>query len=189
MIRTSLLNMHRAKKEPLKRLDNDYGRIVYGDPFTSRNQVSGFYFRHEMFGREAVAKFIHEIGTEHLEFFSSKDAFVEGKNAYADYRLFNLYFEFDSGSMTEDQLREKIMSNYSGQGRLVALFWMASRPHESEDTRLKKLLKIAKEALPGKPNRILGAKYSEFLAEPYFYNHKGKRYTCNQIGVEMLRTK
>jgi len=94
----------------------------------------------------------------------------------------NIYFEMDNGNESREQLLEKIKSNYAGKGEFQVIFWMSTdfathwKTKENikklDHNRLRLLFDVVKEAVPYKPNRLLGASYEQFLEDGKIYNYK-----------------
>jgi len=70
---------------------------------------------------------------------------------------------------------EKKLERYSGEGTFRVVFFMRNQNNADLDrTRLNKLFEIVKRVMYKKPNRVLGACYSDFLRDGKIFNLKGE---------------
>ncbi len=165
--------MMRTKKTPirLERISHEYYSIykLATDPKSHVNKQHAF---HDIRLRDCLGKLFHNEDITNLKISNTGDAEAGG-----------VYFEMDNGHMNEDQLRDKIQRYYSGKGKFIVIFWMATAEYAHwktkenikrlEKNRLNMLFDILKETMREKPNRILGACYSQFLEDGKLYTMKG----------------
>jgi hypothetical protein len=171
VIRNELDKMTKTKRIPrLKKLHDQGNHAVYGGICTKKKDVSNHHFHHDNQLRDCLARFMHDRNLKNIEHLS-----VRNNSRNSDAHLGNIFFEFDNGHMSDDQLIEKIQKNYTGQGAFRVVFFMRHRYDDParERERLNKLFNIAKQTLPRKPGRILCATYSGFLKNGKIFNLKG----------------
>jgi hypothetical protein len=172
VIRNELEKMTRTKRVmPLKKLHDQGKHAVYGSPCTKKKDVGTHQFLHDNQLRDCLAKFMHDRCMKGME-----DLSVSRIRQNPDAHLGNLYFEFDNGHMSDDQLIEKIQKHYCGYGAYRVIFFMRHRYDnpDGEQARLEKLFEIVKSVLRKKPNRVLGATYSGYLRNGKIFNLKGQ---------------
>ncbi|HUN54306.1 MAG TPA: hypothetical protein VMU29_04040, partial [Smithella sp.] len=92
----------------------------------------------------------------------------------ADASIRQYRFELDNGHMSESQLEEKLVKNYSRQ-IVQIIFIMRHRecPH-LEAERLRKVFQISAKVFPHQPNKVLGACYTQYLENGNVFNRKGQ---------------
>lgn len=171
IVKAELWKMTRTKINPLKRPANSlYAVFSY-----VRDYVGMFKIAHDVKLRNCLGKFFSDnpdlLGELSLE-------------PPADARTKDLYFEMDNGHMDDAQLADKIRTHYSGHGAFRVVFFMATKEFQHWKTkqhlkqlelkRLYMLFEIIKRVLPEKPNRILGASYTQYLEDGKIYNYKGR---------------
>jgi len=151
----------------LRRITNQDGKHAYT---LYAKTLPTFSFNHDCCVRDVIGKFLHDQGTQNVSFEKPADASI------LQYR-----FEMDNGHMDETQLREKVLKHYMN-GNIQIIFIMRHRElPELEIERLKKIVEISKDLFYDKPNRILVACYSEFLADGKLYNQKGEEKLSAKI--------
>lgn len=165
---------HLKRPGSLKRLPCSHA-VVYANPSTKRKRIGNGLFDHDNKTREVVAKMCNPYGIRAVDSVSMAPP--------SDARIGNIFIEFDNGHMTDHQLEEKILKNYSKAGMFQVAFIMASpykahwrtkeKTKADEIRRLNKLFAVSSRILPHKPNRIIGASYEQFLEDGKFYNCKG----------------
>ena len=132
----------------------------------NREDIGTQHYVHDISLRNCLARFFFDRGMGGIEDLHFRKP--------ADATLGNLFFEFDNGHMDEKQLRNKIGSYYGGKGSFRVIFFMAHRTEPAlEYKRLEMLFDILKEVMYKKPNRVIGACYSQFLKDGKIYNLRG----------------
>ena len=170
VIRSELEKMTRTKRvPPLRKLHDQGNHAVYGSSYTKKKDVGSHHFLHDTYLRDCLVKFLYDRNLKGIEELSTR-RIRENPDAH----LGNIYFEFDSGHMNDDQLISKIQRNYSNDGAFRVIFFMKHRYNNpaGEHARLAKLFELVKRTLPHKPNRILGATYTGYLTNGKIFNLK-----------------
>jgi hypothetical protein len=136
-----------------------------------RRTVHHQHFKHDARLRDCLAKFCWNF----------EDLTID---TFADAKEGKFYLEFDNGTMTSEQIEEKIKKHYKKAGAYQVIFWMYPREYiyhrdverikALEQKRLEMLFEIVKKLLKDKPNRILGACYHTYLSDGKLYNYRGK---------------
>jgi hypothetical protein len=176
MIENELRRMTKTKRiPPLKALPCD-GHTAFAQYYSKKHCIGTVIFSHDNKLRDVLAKYLFDRGWREIDCVSLAPP--------ADATIGNLHFELDAGHMDRREIREKIIRNYTQPGMYQVVFIMASRygrsPRirkgviEQERNRLNMLFDIAREILPFKPSRLLGASYEEFLENGKTYNFKGQ---------------
>lgn len=179
VVAAELNSMCRIKRREirLKKLNHEF-YTPYALALSSRHSLNRQHAEHDIKLRDCLGKYFHHCGHGLMDYLSLK--------TFADAMLTlntgSLYFEFDNGHMTRSQLTEKIRNHYAGKGAFRVIFWMASaeyshykhsqRINSLEEKRLNMLFEIIKHNLKDKPNRILGAKYHQYLKDGKIYNYR-----------------
>ncbi len=165
------LNRMMKTKNPdirLNRINHEYYSI-YKLAREEKNNINRQHPLHEIRLRDCLGKYFHGKDFEGLSVPNTYDAHYQ-----------NICFEFDNGNMSKDQLIDKIKRHYTGKGIFQVIFWMATAEYAHwktkenikrlENNRLIMLFDILKETMKEKPNRILGASYSQFLEDGKLFN-------------------
>jgi hypothetical protein len=148
---------------PLKKIGNNDGRRAF-TYMETRKDIGTHHFNHDTKLRNCIARFFYDYGMKDVSFKGTADA-----------TLGNIFFEFDNGHMNDDQLEEKLRTHYLGRGNYRVVFFMSHRyNNDLEKERLHKLSGLVKEVMYKKPNRILGACYSQYLKDGLIFNLKGE---------------
>lgn len=168
-IRNELYKMANAvtPEKRIKHLSNQAGNAVFAPWDSPRSDAGSQHFVHDNQLRDCLAKWLHDRDYAGMEELSIK--------TFADAKLGDIYFEFDNGHMTGDQLKDKLSRHYKGRGRFIVVFFMGHRyrdPH-GEKLRLNKLFDIVREVLPHKPGRVFAACYSEFIEDGIVRDGRG----------------
>ena len=144
----------------LKRIRNQDGHFAY--TILSKT-LPTFLFNHNVCVRNIIGKFLHGRGMQEISFEKPADASIR------QYR-----FELDNGHMSESQLEEKIVKNYS-RLNVQLIFIMRHRecPH-LEAERLRKVFQISAKVFPRQPNKVLGACYTSYLENGTVFNRRGQ---------------
>jgi len=144
----------------LKRIRNQDGHCAYT---MLAKTLPTFLFNHNVSVRNIIGKFLHDRGIQDVSFERPADASIR------QYR-----FELDNGHMSESQLEEKLIANYS-RLNVQILFIMRHRecPH-LEIERLNKVFRISAKIFPHQPNKVLGACYTSYLENGTVFNRKGQ---------------
>jgi len=144
----------------LKRIRNQDGHFAYT---MLAKTLPTFLFNHNVSVRNIIGKFLHDRGIQDVSFERPADASIR------QYR-----FELDNGHMSESQLEEKLIANYS-RLNVQILFIMRHRecPH-LEIERLNKVFRISAKVFPHQPNKVLGACYTSYLENGTVFNRKGQ---------------
>jgi hypothetical protein len=144
----------------LKRIRNQDGHFAYT---MLAKTLPTFLFNHNVSVRNIIGKFLHDRGIQDVSFERPADASIR------QYR-----FELDNGHMSESQLEEKLIANYS-RLNVQILFIMRHRecPH-LEIERLNKVFRISAKVFPHQPNKVLGACYTSYLENGIVFNRKGQ---------------
>jgi hypothetical protein len=144
----------------LKRIRNQDGHCAYT---MLAKTLPTFLFNHNVSVRNIIGKFLHDRGIQDVSFERPADASIR------QYR-----FELDNGHMSESQLEEKLIANYS-RLNVQILFIMRHRecPH-LEIERLNKVFRISAKVFPHQPNKVLGACYTSYLENGTVFNRKGQ---------------
>jgi hypothetical protein len=144
----------------LKRIRNQDGHFAYT---MLAKTLPTFLFNHNVSVRNIIGKFSHDRGIQDVSFERPADASIR------QYR-----FELDNGHMSESQLEEKLIANYS-RLNVQILFIMRHRecPH-LEIERLNKVFRISAKLFPHQPNKVLGACYTSYLENGTVFNRKGQ---------------
>lgn len=150
-------------------------KIKNGDGMTGftssevRNHIPTYLYNHDVALRNCVARFLFDRGHQGIGIASVKR--IKGN---PDAHIGNVYFEFDNGGEGTAELSKKI-NRYNGDGRFRVIFFMKNRDNaELDHTRLNKLFEIIKKVMKKKPNRILGACYTQYLQDGKVYNLRGE---------------
>lgn len=170
-IESELFEMTKVKNKEkhIKYLPNErYHVFAYGRSDKKKKGLQNI--EHDIKLRNCLGVYFKKRDIEILTMDNRKRA-----DAYAD----GIFFEFDNGHMTADQLEEKIKTHYLERGAYQVIFWMATAEHTEniknlEQNRLNMLFDIIKKVLRDKPNRILGACYHSYLEDGKLYNLKGE---------------
>lgn len=154
----------------VKRLNHKRSEAVYATTDCKRYDVgSGNKFDHDSNLRDCIARFLHDhLGYEvRIKNDKNADALVEKEGSC-------IYFEMDRGNEDEEQIKKKF-SNYSDKGNYRVIFFMATRySTDNEHKRLEKLFELIGKLMYKKPNRIIGACYSQYLRDGKIYNLRGE---------------
>ena len=144
----------------LKRIRNQDGHFAYT---MLAKTLPTFLFNHNVSVRNIIGKFLHDQGIQDISFERPADASIR------QYR-----FELDNGHMSESQLEEKLVKNYS-RLNVQIIFIMRHRecPH-LEAERLNKVFRISAKVFPHQPNKVLGACYTSYLENGTVFNRKGQ---------------
>ena len=144
----------------LKRIRNQDGHFAYT---MLAKTLPTFLFNHNVSVRNIIGRFLHDRGIQDVSFERPADASIR------QYR-----FELDNGHMSESQLEEKLIANYS-RLNVQILFIMRHRecPH-LEIERLNKVFRISAKVFPHQPNKVLGACYTSYLENGIVFNRKGQ---------------
>ena len=144
----------------LKRIRNQDGHFAYT---MLAKTLPTFLFNHNVSVRNIIGRFLHDRGIQDVSFERPADASIR------QYR-----FELDNGHMSESQLEEKLIANYS-RLNVQILFIMRHRecPH-LEIERLNKVFRISAKVFPHQPNKVLGACYTSYLENGTVFNRKGQ---------------
>jgi hypothetical protein len=159
---TELIEMVNAKRvspaDSVKRLTN-IRHHIFATPSSKKKDKGDFNIEHDIKLRDVIAKHLFLNRWEGLGTVS-----VQRIAGNPDAHIGRLYFELDNGHEDDSQLSEKL-KRYSGKGAFQVAFIMAHRygDRDLESKRLAKLFDLSKKILRHKPNRILGAAYSEYL--------------------------
>ncbi len=144
----------------LKRIKNQDDKHAYT---LSANTLPTFLFNHDICVRNVVGKFLHDRGAENVSFRRPADASI------LQYR-----FELDNGHMDDSQFEKKLLKHYANtNGQVIFIMRHRERP-DLESERLQKIFNISQKLFPYKPNKVLGACYTQFLKDGVLYNRKGK---------------
>ena len=159
---SELCEMQKVKDRTfrLKRIRNQDGHFAYT---MLAKTLPTFLFNHNVCVRNIIGKFLHDRGMQEVSFEKPADASIR------QYR-----FELDNGHMSESQLEEKLVKNYS-RLNVQIIFIMRHRecPH-LEAERLKKVFQISSKVFPHQPNKVLGACYTSYLENGTVFNRKGQ---------------
>jgi hypothetical protein len=177
MIQNELIRMTKTKRiPPLKALPCD-GHTAFAQYYTKKHSIGTMIFSHNNKLRDVLAKYLFDRGWRGIDRICLAPP--------SDATVGTLHFELDAGHMDRRELREKIIRNYTQPGMYQVVFIMASRygrsPRirkgviEHEKNRLNMLFDLARELLPYKPSRVLGASYEQFLETGKVYNFKGQK--------------
>ena len=159
---SELSEMQKVKDRTLrlKRIRNQDGHFAYT---MLAKTLPTFLFNHNVAVRNIIGKFLHGNGMQEVSFERPADA------AIRQYR-----FELDNGHMSEKQLEEKLVKNYS-RLPVQLIFIMRHRecPH-LEAERLNKVFRISAKVFPHQPNKVLAACYTSYLENGIVFNRKGQ---------------
>jgi hypothetical protein len=159
---SELSEMQRVKDRSLrlKRIKNQDDNHAYT---LSAKALPTFLFNHDVCVRDVIGKFLHDRGMQEVSF-----------NKPADASILHYRFELDNGHMNESQLESKLLKRYANtNGQVVFIMRHRECPH-LEVVRLQKVFDISEKLFRYKPNKVLGACYTEFLEDGRIYNRKGK---------------
>ena len=144
----------------LKRIRNQDGHFAYT---MLAKTLPTFLFNHDVSVRNIIGKFLHDRGMQEVSFEKPADASIR------QYR-----FELDNGHMDDKQLEEKLVKHYANaHGQVVFIMRHRECPH-LEAGRLQKVFNISEKVFPSKPNKVLGACYTQFLKNGIAINRKGQ---------------
>jgi cystathionine beta-lyase family protein involved in aluminum resistance len=144
----------------LKRIQNQDGKYAY--TLTAKT-LPTFLFNHDVCIRDVIGKFLHDRGRQIVSFEQPADASI------LHYR-----FELDNGHMNDSQLEKKLVEHYTKTNVQVVFIMRHREAPQLEAKRLEKIFHISEKIFEDKPNKVLGACYSEFLDNGKIYNRKGK---------------
>jgi hypothetical protein len=167
----------KRKEIRLKKLHHEF-YTCYAMATNPKTTINHQHVEHDIRLRDCLGKYLNTCGNGLMEFLTVK--------TFADAVLVlntgNLYFEFDSGHMGRQQIKDKIRTHYAGKGTFRVVFWMgtaeyahwkdAKRIKALEQKRLELLFEIVRKVLRDKPNRILGATYRGFLENQQLFTCK-----------------
>jgi hypothetical protein len=144
----------------LKRIRNQDGHCAYT---MLAKTLPTFLFNHNVAVRNIIGKFLHDRGMQEVSFERPADATIR-----------QYHFELDNGHMSESQIEEKLVKNYS-RLNVQIIFIMRHRecPH-LEIERLNKIFRISAKVFPHQPNKVLGACYTSYLENGIVFNRKGQ---------------
>lgn len=147
-------------KKHLKILHNRERKRGYAHKNSKREDIPTNIYRHEVELRNCLAILarLHDY---------SYDLTLDKPS---DARFNHDFIEFDTSEEGWKKIRTKLEDYYSGHGDYRVLFIMGHTDKEYlEINRVKKLFEISAEVLKEKPNRVMGACYTEFLKSGKLY--------------------
>ena len=166
---TELAEMTATKRPPpIKRLISQHH--IFATPESRKKDKGEYCLDHDLKLRDVLARYLFANGYRGIDQVSVRH--IPGN---PDAHIGNLYFELDNGHENDAQLREKL-ERWAGPGAFQVVFVMAHRYGDTglEDRRLTRLFELSSRILYHKPNRILGACYSQFLKDGVMRNVRGK---------------
>lgn len=159
---SELSEMQREKDSTLrlKRIKNQDDKYAFT---MQAKTLPTFLFNHDVCVRDMIGKFLHDQGLQYVSFERPADASIR------HYR-----FELDNGHMNDSQLEEKLVKHYANTGGQVVFIMRHRECPRLEAKRLQKVFNISEKVFPGKPNKVLGACYTEYLKNGILYNRRGE---------------
>ena len=159
---SELSEMQREKDSSLrlKRIKNQDGKHAYT---MFAKTLPTFLFNHDVCLRNVIGKFLHDKGLQEVSFEKPADA-----------SIWQYHFELDNGHMDDKQLEEKLVKHYAhAHGQVIFIMRHRECPH-LEAGRLQKVFNISEKVFPSKPNKVLGACYTQFLKNGIVWSRKGQ---------------
>lgn len=146
----------------LKRIKNQDDKHAYT---MNAKALPTFLFNHDGCVRDVIGKFLHDRGRQSVSFERPADA-----------SIMHYHFELDNGCMDDKQLEEKFLKHYANSDGQIVFIMRHRECPELEAERLQKIFRISEKVFYNKPNKVLGACYSQFLENGILYNRKGRIY-------------